>query len=65
MLRWLLMAGASFSVAVLAVLGGLSVLRNQTQVSVPGAIVGWVVLGLAGFLLTGMVRRVRGRGRRS
>jgi hypothetical protein len=65
MLRWLLMAGASFSVAVLAVLGGLAVLRDQTKVSVPGAIVGWVVLGLAGFLLTGMVRRVRGRGRRS
>ncbi|MDX6314734.1 MAG: hypothetical protein QOF44_4198 [Streptomyces sp.] len=63
MLRWLLMAAMSCAVAGLAVLGALSVLREQTRVAVPGAVVGWVVLGLTAFLLTGMARRLRGRRR--
>jgi len=62
MLRLLMMAGASCVLAVLAVVGGVALLPRQTADAVSGAPLGWVVIGVAGFVFALMAKRSRGRG---
>ncbi len=62
-LRWLLMAGLSYMFATLAVLGGLALLPKEKQLSLSEAFVGWLVMGLAGFLFAVMAVRLRRRSR--
>lgn len=63
LLRWLLMAGLSYMFAMFVVLGGLSLLPKQTQMSVSESAVGWVVLAVGAVLFTVIANKTNGRNR--
>ncbi|MEU6339925.1 hypothetical protein ABZ883_03105 [Streptomyces sp. NPDC046977] len=63
LLRWLLMAGLSYMFAMFVVLGGLSLLPKQTQMSVSEAAVGWVVLAVGATLFLVIANKTSGRNR--
>ncbi|MFF7211151.1 hypothetical protein ACFZAU_11540 [Streptomyces sp. NPDC008238] len=63
LLRWLLMAGLSYMFAMFMVLGGLSLLPKQTQMTVSESAVGWLVLGVGAVLFALIANKTKGRER--